>query len=252
VPPDDRLPGIDQLAAIVEVRAAGPDAAARLRAAVELGGELADLSDATIGRFVAEARSAGMSWTEIGAVFGTSKQAVQQRFGTSAAEPGRWPGPWTADARAALDRAVRESAELGHDFVGTEHVLLALATAERGVAAEVLVGLGVTGERILSTPCLKPGPEGSPAARPLMPRLKQALEHSVSVAGSLGAAEAGTEHLLAGIVAVPDAMAVEILRRLGAPAADVSAALAARLEIEPERLQTRRRRRRSRLFSPSR
>jgi hypothetical protein len=55
---------------------------------------------------------------------------------------------------------------------------------------------------------------------------------------------ADTEHLLAGIVAVPDSMAVEILRRLRVGGAEVRAALADRLDVEPQRLSGPRRRRR--------
>jgi hypothetical protein len=77
-----------------------------------------------------------------------------------------------------------------------------------------------------------------------MPRLKQALEHTRRIADRLDARLADTEHLLAGIVAVPDSMAVEILRRLGVRDTDVLAALAGRLAVEPQRLGTPRRRRR--------
>src|SRR5215210_66350 len=86
----DRVPTLDELAAAV--RAGTGEAATRLRAAIELGRELTDLGDALIGRFVAEARTAGLSWTEIGHLFGTSKQAVQQRYGATTGDAGDWPG----------------------------------------------------------------------------------------------------------------------------------------------------------------
>jgi hypothetical protein len=234
---------IDELIATVEARSADP--AERLRHAVALAGELADLGDALIGRFVADARAAGASWTDIGQAFGTSKQAAQQRFGAAPSEPGSWPGRWTPAARAALERAGGEAALLGHDYVGTEHALLALVAGDRDVAAEVLAGLGITRERVLATSCMRPGPPVTgDLRRPLMPRFKQALEYSRLIADALGAGDADTGHLLAGIVSVPDAMAVEILRRLGAPAGDVRRALAERLDVEPQRLDLRRRRRR--------
>jgi hypothetical protein len=232
--------------AVVEARTAAQQPATRLWVAIELSRELADLSDALIGRFVADARGAGLSWTEIGQMFGTSKQAVQQRYGTPADEHGRWPGRWGAAARETLNRADQDARELGHDYVGTEHALLALATAEHGIAAEVLHDLGVDREQMLATRCMSPG---SVAHEPhdclsIMPRLKQALDHSRRIADGLGVRAADTEHLLAGIVAVPDSMAVEILRRLGVKVSDVRAALAARLGVEPQRLGAPRRRRR--------
>jgi hypothetical protein len=237
------LPGIDDLAGLVDERAGDAGPAERLRVAVALAGELADRVDELIGRFVADARVGGASWTEIGQAFGTSKQAAQQRFGT-AAEPGLWPGRWTAAARRALDATAREAAGLGHDYVGTEHALLTLVAGDGDAAAEVLAGLGVTRERMLATSCMRPGAAGAAGPRPLMPRFKQALEHARRIGDGLGAADADTAHLLAGIVSVPDCMAAEILRRLGARPDDVRAALAARLAIEPERLDVRRRRRR--------
>jgi ATP-dependent Clp protease ATP-binding subunit ClpA len=77
-----------------------------------------------------------------------------------------------------------------------------------------------------------------------MPRFKQALEYSRRIADGLDVRLADTEHLLVGIVAVPDSMAVEILRRLGVSATDVRSALAERLDVEPQSLGARRRRRR--------
>jgi Clp amino terminal domain, pathogenicity island component len=243
---EGRLPAIHELVAIVEARAGEQPPATRLRLAIDLGRELTDLGDILIGRFVTEAREAGLSWTEIGHLFGTSKQAVQQRYGTAPAEPGGWPGRWSTTARTALDRAAVEARGLGHGYVGTEHALLALVSAERGVAAEVLASVGVTRERMLATSCMKADPD-APTRQDclsIMPRYKQALEHSRRIADGLGARIADTEHLLAGIVAVPDSMAVEILRRLKVSDDDVRRTLAERLDVEPQQLGAPRRRRR--------
>jgi len=247
---DADLPTIDDLIVIVDARAAGQPPVTRLRLAIELGHQLTDLGDIAIGRFVGQARDAGLSWTEIGEQFGTSKQAVQQRFGAGSAEPGAWPGRWTPTARKVLDRAAAEARELGHDYVGTEHALLALASADRGVAAAVLAELRVTRERMLSTSCMRPGPDARPRqdCLSLMPRYKQALEQSRRVAERLGVQTADTEHLLAGVVAVRDSMAVEILRRLKVTPEDVRHALAERMDVEPQRLGEHRRRRRRRLL----
>ena len=240
----DRLPTLDGLAAVVEARAGEP--AARLGAAIELGRELTELGDALIGRFVSEARAAGLSWTEIGRLFGTSKQAVQQRYGATTTDVGDWPGRWAPDVRRVLDRAGEEARALHHDYIGTEHVLLALAGPDGGVAAAVLRELGVARDRILATSCMRQGPGGgSPhECMPLMPRLKQAIEHSRHVADRLDARLADTDHLLAGIAAVSDSMAVEILRRLGVTSSEVHAALAKRMGVAPQLLGATRRRRR--------
>jgi hypothetical protein len=236
------LPGIDGLVAIVDAGASEAPAE-RLRGAIELGRELSHAGDALIERFVAEARRAGLSWAEIGALFGTSKQAAQKRYGVAATEPGAWPGRWTPSARQALNHAGGQARELGHNYVGTEHALLGLLAARDGLAAHVLADLGVTRAAVLAElprPC-EPRPY---ECLGVMPRLKQSLEHARRVAGRLGHQVAGTEHLLAGILAVPDALAVEILERHGVSADAARAAIAARLDVDPGQLVVVHRRRR--------
>src|SRR5258708_28969837 len=67
------------LDALVRARAPGTPLD-RVEAAIAVGEELASGGDELIGRFVAEAREAGCSWTEIGERMGVSKQAARQRF----------------------------------------------------------------------------------------------------------------------------------------------------------------------------
>src|SRR5258708_38149999 len=70
------------------VRTRAPDAPLdRVEAAMAVGEELASGGDELIGRFVAEARDAGCSWTDIGARMGVSKQAARQRFTRPPARP---------------------------------------------------------------------------------------------------------------------------------------------------------------------
>jgi ClpA/ClpB-like protein len=229
------LPAIDELVALIEERTADQPPATRLRIAIDLGRDLSELGDTLIGRFVGQAREAGLSWTEIG-----------QAFGTPPAESGAWSGRWSPTARRVLDQAVVEARALGHDYVGTEHALLAVVSLEHGVAAEVLAELGVTRERMLRTSCMQAGGDTRtpPGRLTMMPRYKQALEHGLRIADALEAREADSEHLLAGIVAVPDSMAVEILRRLRVRPDAVRSALAERLEVDRRQLGAPRRRRR--------
>jgi ATP-dependent Clp protease ATP-binding subunit ClpC len=51
--------------------------------------------------------------------------------------------PFTPRAKKALELALREALSLGHNYIGTEHVLLALARSDEGVAAQVLAGFGL-------------------------------------------------------------------------------------------------------------
>jgi hypothetical protein len=235
----------ERLADLVRARAPEPSPAGRLRAAIEINAELSDATDALIEGLVDEARAAGLSWTQIGQLFGTSKQAAQKRYGATAARQPQWPGRWAPAARHALEEASEQARQLGHNYVGTEHVLLGLTAAQDGLAAHVLDELGVTGEGILAQDCVAALGEPRPYdALGVQPRLKQAIEHSWRIAEGLGHRVANTEHLLAGILAVPDALAREILKRLGVRPDDVLEALARRLDIDVQRLGGRRRRRR--------
>ena len=58
------------------------------------------------------------------------------------------PVPFTPRAKKVLELALREARALGHNYIGTEHVLLALVAEGEGVAAEILDGLGADGEKI--------------------------------------------------------------------------------------------------------
>src|SRR5215207_6284045 len=242
---DARLPSVDDLAELVQARAREQLPAARLGIAIGLGRELSDTGDALIERFVAEARASELSWAEIGQMFGTSKQAAQKRYGAAAADAGSWPGRFAPPAQHALDAAAEQARGLGHNYVGTEHALLGLLAAQDRLAAHVLGELGVTRQRILAQECLAAVRDPRPYdALGVQPRLKQAIEHSRRIAEGLGHRVTNTEHLLAGILAVPDALAVEVLRCLSVSADDVRAALARRLGIDAQRLAVTHRRRR--------
>src|SRR5918911_50235 len=241
------LPSVDQLAEQIRAREEQPPA--RLRLAIALGRELSESGDSLIERFVAEARAAELSWTEIGQSCGTSKQGAQKPYGATAGDPGRMAGRGAPTPQQVLEQAGQHARELGHNYVGTEHALFVLAGGD-DVAAQVLAELGVTRERLLSQ--LGPVVDPRPYERLcVMPRFKQALEHAAHIADEIGYRGPGTEHVLAGIVAVPDSMAVKILGCLGATPDDVRAALAARLGIAPSRLLPPRRRRRRLLAKAS-
>jgi GNAT superfamily N-acetyltransferase len=244
---DRGLASVDELAALVRGREQEP--AERLRVAIALGRELSDTGDALIERFVAEARAAELSWTEIGQSFGTSKQAAQKRYGATAADVVDWAGRGAPTAQQLLEQAGQQARELGHNYVGTEHALLVM-TDRDDLAAQVLRELGITRERLLTQlgPVTDPRPYENLC---VMPRLKQALEHARRIAEDLGPRDPSTEHVLAGIVAVPDAMAVRMLECLGVSADDVRNVLAARLGVEPSRLVAVRRRRRRLLAKAS-
>jgi hypothetical protein len=69
------------------------------------------------------------------------RNAVEEHIGPAETEPTGSP-PFTPRAKKVLELALREALQLGHNYIGTEHILLGLVREGQGVAAQVLVGLG--------------------------------------------------------------------------------------------------------------
>jgi ATP-dependent Clp protease ATP-binding subunit ClpA len=82
---------------------------------------------------------------------GISLTAVRERVVASVGRGERPPSghiPFTERAKRVLELSLRESGQLGHRYIGTEHILLGLAREEGGVAAQVLTGLGADLDRV--------------------------------------------------------------------------------------------------------
>src|SRR5215813_5720679 len=96
----------DHLATRVIDTAASTDLVARLDAAVAVAGEATDAADRLLDHFVAQARHADLSWTDIGARLGVSKQAARQRF-ADRTQPLILPAAAQPNSRlqACIDRA---------------------------------------------------------------------------------------------------------------------------------------------------
>jgi ATP-dependent Clp protease ATP-binding subunit ClpC len=106
---------------------------------------------------------------------------------------------------------------MGHEYIGTEHLLLGLIHEREGIAARALMELGVSleavRERIEETVGRTTGePTGNP---PFTPRAKKVLELSLREALQLGHSYIGTEHLLLGIVREGEGVAARVLEGLG-------------------------------------
>jgi ATP-dependent Clp protease ATP-binding subunit ClpC len=123
-------------------------------------------------------------------------------------------------ARQVVVLAHDEARALGHDYIGTEHLLLGLLREEEGVAARVLKGLGVTPEEVRGKVVSIVGRgEAAPAEQiPFTPRAKQVLELSLREALALGHNDIGTEHVLLGVVREYEGLGARILFDLGADA----------------------------------
>jgi ATP-dependent Clp protease ATP-binding subunit ClpA len=208
---------VDVDALMAAVRARAPDAPLdRVEAAIAAGEELASGGDELIGRFVAEARDAGCSWTEIGARMGVSKQAARQRFAqpsTPAAAvlaPGGRLKPRDR-LLACLAAAGREAAADGAAQIGTHHLLIGLF--EEGVAAAILEKLGVRADTARAAAAgLFPG-AGQPAQQPPpeSTEARDAVRGAENLARRGGCGYVGTEHLLGALALDPGSRARRVL-----------------------------------------
>src|ERR1019366_10768393 len=70
----------------------------------------------------------------------SARRAVEETVGAGGELPGGSP-PFTPRAKKVLELSLREALQLGHSYIGTEHILLGLIREGEGVAANVLVGL---------------------------------------------------------------------------------------------------------------
>ena len=138
---------------------------------------------------------------------------------------------FTQRAQTALRLAQQCSAELGHGYVGSEHLLLGLAQESSGVAAKVLLSAGLDPDTLKSAiaALVGTGDGGTTPSQGLTPRCKKIIELSLTEAVRLGHQYVGTEHLLLGILQEGDGVAVRVLANVGVEPrrlrADVTAAM---------------------------
>jgi ATP-dependent Clp protease ATP-binding subunit ClpC len=126
---------------------------------------------------------------------------------------------FTDRARRVVVLAQEEARMLNHDYIGSEHILLALIHEESGVAAQALESLGIAegAARQQVEEITGRGQQDPPRGHiPFTPRAKKILQLSMREAIALGHAYIGTEHILLGLVREDDGVAVRVLNGLGA------------------------------------
>ena len=129
---------------------------------------------------------------------------------------------FTDDAQRVLSFAQDAALELGHDYVGTEHVLIGLIKVKNGVAAKALNELGLSAETIIEDVEEHIGRGNKKASSVYMtPRVKHVLELAVEVANHMNHNYVGTEHILLGLLSDGGGVAVGILRNHNIRANDI-------------------------------
>lgn len=125
---------------------------------------------------------------------------------------------FTEKARIAINEAHDSATELGHDYIGSEHLILGLLREGSGVAAKVLNDHGITADKVVEK--IKsfvgtgtPLPQDTELA--LTPRSKRIIQMSALEARRMGHNYVGTEHLLMAIIRDGDGVGAKIIATLG-------------------------------------
>lgn len=124
---------------------------------------------------------------------------------------------FTQKAQSALEKAQQSAMELGHNYIGSEHLILGLIKEEDSVASKVLRENGVTAEAVTDKISRLIGiaaPTGEPVSG-MTPRTKRIIEISYAEANRMGHNYIGTEHLLLAILREGESIALRILSELG-------------------------------------
>jgi hypothetical protein len=183
---DDEFGGADALTKVSEARQ-------RARGLAELGDQLVD-------HYVTAARGDGASWAQIGDAMGVSKQAAQQRRGSAGFER------YTERARQVLRLAQEQARSYASKTIEPGHIMLGVLAEGEGLGAKVLAMLAGSAQaaREAVAGTLVRG-EGAPGGHlPFSGAGKQAVKESVAAALEMGHDYVGTEHIVLGVLRVPD------------------------------------------------
>jgi ATP-dependent Clp protease ATP-binding subunit ClpC len=120
-------------------------------------------------------------------------------------------------ARRVLTIAQEEARNLNHSYIGTEHILLGLVREEEGVAARVLINLGIGLSKVRSAVefIIGRGEKPGSGETGLTPRAKKVIELAIDEARQMGHNYIGTEHLLLGLLREGEGVASSVLDSFG-------------------------------------
>lgn len=143
---------------------------------------------------------------------------------------------FTDKARRAVVLAADEARQLGHDHIGTEHILLGILNEGAGIAASALTSLGITLDSARAQVAATVARGAAPPERiPFTTRAKRSLELALREALQLGYDYIGTEHILLGVIHDDKSTGAQALTGLGA---DLGAVRQRVIELLPRRRST--------------
>ncbi len=149
---------------------------------------------------------------------------------------------FTQKAQNTLNLSLSLARELGHSYIGSEHLLLALASEPDSIASRLLRGRGVDvgGLRRLIIELAGTGSPSRVLASDMTPRVIRILENAAKESERCGTRYIGTEHLLSALLAERDSVAVRMLISEGVAEEELHADLSAYLTVSTERTSGKR------------
>ena len=130
---------------------------------------------------------------------------------------------FTQKANIALNDAIETAEDLGHTYIGSEHLLIGLLHSESSVAYAALTAKGITADRVENVLKSTVG-IGTPtmlSPNEFTPRSKQIIESAIAAARAMGHSYVGTEHLLIAIAKDESCFAMTVLSQLGVSSNDI-------------------------------
>ncbi len=120
-------------------------------------------------------------------------------------------------ANIALNKSLETAEDLGHTYIGSEHLLLGLLDGSDSVAGKLLISKGITYRKIYDIICETVGAGMPTELTPsdFTPRSKHIVESALMLANTMGQSLAGTEHILISICREGNGYACQLLNRAG-------------------------------------
>jgi ATP-dependent Clp protease ATP-binding subunit ClpC len=172
---------------------------------------------------------AARALVSLGVKLDTVRHEVEEIIGQGDSSPSGHI-PFTPRAKKVLELSLREAMQLGHNYIGTEHILLGLVREGEGVACQVLVKLGASLPKVRARVVRLLDEDGGEATAAPVPRLSSelmaVLDEARRAAEATGAPEVVPIHLFLAAVEHPDGAAGRMLRVVGVDPEELRAQVA--------------------------
>ena len=148
---------------------------------------------------------------------------------------------FTQKAENTISGSLLLAKELGHSYIGTEHLLVALASEKDSISARILSSRGADASKLRQSVIdyVGLGNTSLLSSEDMTPRLRKILENAASEAARSGTKYVGTEHLLTALLNQRDCVGARLLESEGIPLSELKAELSAYLGSSPDRSQSK-------------